>query len=816
MALIHIDGFDHYGDVETKMTEGIYDQVDSVFSLSTTNPRTGLRSLRRDSTSTTGYISFSFDSTKKTIGFGFTFHIDQLPSSDISYELCYLSDTDNARQINFTLTSGGAIACHIGSAFGQFIGQTSDNVISGGAYNHIEFGIYASKSDESLAINNICFCLDVSNSMLSIVSGSTTRWDILQSEMVTTLTAMKGTTGAFIGIVAYGFGVESMFKEINADSDIDDLITYVNGLSPDTSGFDTRWDLGVEEAVDFFDFSNSPNPIIVFTSDGLPENGPEGDEKRQETTDAAITFRDSIAGVALYFIQIDLEDTTYSEQLDSDGDVQIIGSAQGEMSSTVYSILGFNSANPSKGICEIRVNGVTEISVSGVETVSTENEEYSNLYLSFGSESDHGVTTDIDDFFIWDDQGPWNNSFIGDRRCYLLKPNQDTNIADFEPSSGSFGYKMIDDESPDDDSTYIIAEAYLQSGSPLSGTSEFEIENLTKGSSLISGLNIISRAAKTDSTSAEIYTSINSNNDSISASAHTLTTSYRYYSDIYEYDPSTIASITKSGFDSLSVSITADDLDAGLVPSSPDIISPDVVSPGVGSPTDETTYEEEILLDNPVGYWRLGESSGTTANDSSGNGLNGTYNSVTLGTAGLISGDPDTSVTFSGSPSRVDIPDSALLDVTDLTLEAWIKTSTTGAVQHIVTRDRSATVIDRQFQFRLNSSGHLQGIIFSSGGTVEVNFTHAANIADGSKHHVGMSYNSTTFEAKLYLDGSNVETASGSNPIDNSIAHPLNIGVNQFDTGSYTQYYTGVIDEVAIYDSVLGDSRMLDHYNKGA
>jgi hypothetical protein len=222
-----------------------------------------------------------------------------------------------------------------------------------------------------------------------------------------------------------------------------------------------------------------------------------------------------------------------------------------------------SSINLSDGIIEVRLNGVTILSVSNADNTNSGELEYMGLSLNLGSSSTHGVTTDIDDWVIWDDLGTWNNSFLGDRRCFLMKPNQDTNIADFEPSEGSFGYKMIDEDSPDDDSTFIFAEADLLSGSPLSGTSEFEIENAAAGVSAISAVRVVARAAKTDETSAELSTSINSGSNSVSSAAHTLATSYQYYSDVYEYDPATIANLTRDGVNSLSVSVTAEDLDSG-------------------------------------------------------------------------------------------------------------------------------------------------------------------------------------------------------------------------------------------------------------
>jgi hypothetical protein len=66
-----------------------------------------------------------------------------------------------------------------------------------------------------------------------------------------------------------------------------------------------------------------------------------------------------------------------------------------------------------------------------------------------------------------------------------------------------------------------------------------------------------------------------------------------------------------------------------------------------------------VLGLSPIAYWRLGEASGTSAADASGNGHTGTYvGSPTLGVAGLLTGDADTAVTF-GSGKYVTTPTPA-------------------------------------------------------------------------------------------------------------------------------------------------------------
>ena len=62
---------------------------------------------------------------------------------------------------------------------------------------------------------------------------------------------------------------------------------------------------------------------------------------------------------------------------------------------------------------------------------------------------------------------------------------------------------------------------------------------------------------------------------------------------------------------------------------------------GASASASNSAYSEQVLADGPRSYWRLGETSGTSAADVTGaNG--GTYGGgVTLGQPGALTGDPD-------------------------------------------------------------------------------------------------------------------------------------------------------------------------------
>ena len=105
-----------------------------------------------------------------------------------------------------------------------------------------------------------------------------------------------------------------------------------------------------------------------------------------------------------------------------------------------------------------------------------------------------------------------------------------------------------------------------------------------------------------------------------------------------------------------------------------------------------TGYSQTVLADSPRAYWRLGEASGTSAADASGNGRTGSYvASPTLGVPGALTGDSNTAVGFNGSSQYVNVPYMAALNPAQFTVEAWaFVTGGVGTYRSLVTsRDYS-------------------------------------------------------------------------------------------------------------------------------
>src|SRR5579884_3699038 len=131
-----------------------------------------------------------------------------------------------------------------------------------------------------------------------------------------------------------------------------------------------------------------------------------------------------------------------------------------------------------------------------------------------------------------------------------------------------------------------------------------------------------------------------------------------------------------------------------------------------------------------VGYWRLGDASGTPACDSLGQNPGAYSGAVTLGQPGAIAGDADTSAAFDGSSGTMSVPASTSLNVGDsFTIEAWVKRRTLGgsAYQVIASKQSSAWVL---------AFDQVNELVLRQSGVDDVAYSNVALTDTSSWHHV--------------------------------------------------------------------------------
>jgi RHS repeat-associated protein len=218
------------------------------------------------------------------------------------------------------------------------------------------------------------------------------------------------------------------------------------------------------------------------------------------------------------------------------------------------------------------------------------------------------------------------------------------------------------------------------------------------------------------------------------------------------------------------------------------------------------SYPAAVNLPNymfPVAYWRLDETAGSTAADSSGNGYTGTISAtgVTKNQAGAMSGDASPAMLFNGSTGR--ITSTVSVPQSGYTLSAWVRVLT----------DYSADVNGRGIAGRwLNNSGALLWLYRGRPYLV-----HGNNYLDGGTqlalnrwYHVAATWNGAV--AQLYLDGQPiaaklVTTAPGSGASNFEIA--------TYQNGPSSTAVNATLDEVAVHDKQLTSAQIQNLYLAG-
>lgn len=219
------------------------------------------------------------------------------------------------------------------------------------------------------------------------------------------------------------------------------------------------------------------------------------------------------------------------------------------------------------------------------------------------------------------------------------------------------------------------------------------------------------------------------------------------------------------------------------------------------------TYRDAVLMDGAIGYWKLEETSGTSAASEVG-GYTGTITGgVTLNQGGIAGGK---AMRFNGTNGYITMGDVAAFEFTGtFTLEAWVRISTLG--NFILSKSLSSTA---GYFLGVTGSGAFQ--FFAATGAAAQIFSTTTPLAynDGRLHHVVGTWDGTTNAngVKLYVDGVRVvqTTAGAGTPAQN--AAPFLIGA--WDT-TPALFFGGVIDDVAIYSSALTAAQIAAHYQLG-
>jgi hypothetical protein len=211
------------------------------------------------------------------------------------------------------------------------------------------------------------------------------------------------------------------------------------------------------------------------------------------------------------------------------------------------------------------------------------------------------------------------------------------------------------------------------------------------------------------------------------------------------------------------------------------------------------TYEETILATSGlVAYWRLGEPSGTNVVDAFST-IDGTSSNCTVAQPGALAADADTAYAFNGTSSFINATNTAALQLTTGSVECWFN--------HDQAQGGFAWLLCKETAYSVALIDNELGFFDWGGGAVR---NSAVTPTNGSWHHVVLAFESAAANGTfIYLDGTLVLTTTMTVSTQDN---PLLIGAGQSGGG---QFFDGLIDEVAIYDTKLSLATVQAHYNLG-
>ena len=217
-----------------------------------------------------------------------------------------------------------------------------------------------------------------------------------------------------------------------------------------------------------------------------------------------------------------------------------------------------------------------------------------------------------------------------------------------------------------------------------------------------------------------------------------------------------------------------------------------------------STYLSHVLAKGALGAWMLGDTSGTTMVDSSGNGHDGAYvGSPSLNQTGILPTDPGKSVAFNGSSQYATVANAAWMLPASFSAEIWFKSTGVAGGDHDVFVNAHASLTSR-WMLRQNGA-NLYFYTWSGSSWTEIH----GSISAATLYHAVATYNSTSQIKKLYLNNSLVAT-SGATTVAGVATVTAGLGIASLQNGQ--EFWAGSAQAAALYNYDLSAADVSDNY----
>lgn len=240
-----------------------------------------------------------------------------------------------------------------------------------------------------------------------------------------------------------------------------------------------------------------------------------------------------------------------------------------------------------------------------------------------------------------------------------------------------------------------------------------------------------------------------------------------------------------------------------------------VDSPGLSGHSPITMDSSSSLSGGPLGYWKLDESSGTSAADSSGNGNNGTLHNMSSPGC-WVSGKISNALKFDGSNDYVSLPVGSIIgSLTNCTIALWVYWNGASSTNWQRVWDfGTGTTYNMYLTTRNQYSGTPFFAITTASYSAEERTTAPSALTTGVWHHIAVTIDAGNHIHSLYIDGSLVAQNTSGSHVPSDLGNTTNnwLGQSQYYSVNNDPYFYGNLDDLRIYNRVLSAAEMLSLY----
>lgn len=221
------------------------------------------------------------------------------------------------------------------------------------------------------------------------------------------------------------------------------------------------------------------------------------------------------------------------------------------------------------------------------------------------------------------------------------------------------------------------------------------------------------------------------------------------------------------------------------------------------------TYASSVLALSPVGYWRLGEASGTNIADSSGNGYDATISGsgYTLDQAGLLDSDADRAIAFDGADGNMITVTNAAFNTSSMAFTCWINIAAwpAGSSDYLFSLGEA-----NGYYAGISTSGKVFLGYYNGGAWSSVIST--ATVPTGAPVFLAFDYTNGG-DAHITIN----DTWETLTPVWSSMSGPTNkLVLCGYYNGGTAQTLLGTLDDVAWFSSAKSQAQLLNLYRVGA